>query len=75
MIEILSNEPDWEYYNMKSVYTLFLKKYWSQKDLSGGPLTGSLSTYYTSDIKTPMKDLIMDVKNYGYFEIKKIQHG
>ena len=73
MIEVFETEPDWSRYNLKSVRTQALHRYWATKNLGGGSLIDSVSTSIVQKIYTPLKNMILDTENYGYFEIKKFK--
>lgn len=69
MIEVFESEPDWERYNIESDRTLVLHQYWTDENLGGGPLVDTLQTDNAEEIITPLKDLILNTENFGYFEL------
>lgn len=72
-MKLFETAPTWADYNLEGAGTQRLKKYWSDPELGGGPITADLSTPNASGIKTPLRAKMQSASVHGYYEIKKIQ--
>ena len=73
MVETLETPPNWNYYGWSSDQTRAVHKFWTDKNLGGGPLVGNLKAGSINKITTPLMKQITSAKTYGEYQIKKIQ--
>jgi len=67
MVKTFETPPDWTYYGWISDETRNVHKFWTDKNLGGGPLVGNIKAGAVKEITTPLMKKINGARTYGEF--------